>query len=110
MPQVKPQFETFARIKVAGVGGGGGNALARMIETRVHGVEFIAINTDAQALHQSHAPVKVHIGKSLTRGLGAGMNPLVGREAAEQTKEDILNALKGADMIFIAGGMGGGTA
>ncbi|MDP2647778.1 MAG: cell division protein FtsZ [Candidatus Yanofskybacteria bacterium] len=110
MPQVKPQFETFARIKVVGVGGGGGNALARMIENRVHGVEFIAINTDAQALHQSNAPVKIHIGKSLTRGLGAGMNPLVGREAAEQTKEDILNALKGADMVFIAGGMGGGTA
>ncbi|MBX4211359.1 MAG: cell division protein FtsZ [Candidatus Yanofskybacteria bacterium] len=109
MPQIKPQFETFARIKVIGVGGGGGNALARMIEARVHGVEFIAINTDAQALHQSSAPVKIHIGKSLTKGLGAGMNPIIGREAAEQTKEDILNALKGADMVFVAVGLGGGT-
>ncbi|WKZ27022.1 MAG: cell division protein FtsZ [Candidatus Paceibacterota bacterium] len=109
MPQVKPQFETFARIKVCGVGGSGGNALARMIEARIHGVEFIAINTDAQALHNSNAPVKIHIGKSLTKGLGAGMNPNVGREAAEQTREDILTALKGADMVFIACGLGGGT-
>ncbi|MEK7124940.1 MAG: cell division protein FtsZ [Patescibacteria group bacterium] len=109
MPQVKPQFETFARIKVCGLGGSGGNALARMIEARIHGVEFIAVNTDAQALHNSNAPVKIHIGKSLTRGLGAGMNPAIGREAAEQTREDILTALKGADMIFIAYGLGGGT-
>jgi cell division protein FtsZ len=109
MPQVKPQFETFARIKVLGVGGSGGNALERMIEARIHGVEFVAINTDAQALHNSNAPVKIHIGKSLTRGLGAGMNPGVGRDAAEQTREDILTALKGADMIFIATGLGGGT-
>lgn len=110
MPQVKPQFETFARIKVVGVGGGGGNALARMIEARIHGVEFIAANTDSQALHNSSAPVKIHIGRSLTKGLGAGMNPEIGRAAAQDTKEDILNALKGADMVFIAGGMGGGTA
>jgi len=109
MPQIKPQFETFARIKVLGVGGGGGNALARMIDARVHGVEFIAVNTDAQALHQSNAPVKIHIGKSLTKGLGAGMNAIIGREAAEQTKEDIINALKGADMVFVAAGLGGGT-
>ncbi len=108
-PQVKPQFETFARIKVVGAGGSGGNALARMIEARIHGVEFIAVNTDAQALHTSNAPVKIHIGKSLTKGLGAGMNPGVGREAAEQTREDILTSLKGADMVFIACGMGGGT-
>jgi len=106
---IKPPFETFARIKVVGVGGGGGNALARMIEARIHGVEFIAINTDAQALHNSNAPVKVHIGKSLTRGLGAGMNPEIARQAAEDTKEEILNALKGADMVFITAGFGGGT-
>ena len=109
MPQIKPQFETFARIKVCGIGGSGQNALKRMIEARIHGVEFIAINTDAQALHNSNAPVKIHIGKSLTRGLGAGMNPEIGREAAEQTREDIIAALKGADMVFIATGLGGGT-
>ncbi|MEK7525583.1 MAG: cell division protein FtsZ [Patescibacteria group bacterium] len=109
MPQIKPQFETFARIKVCGIGGSGQNALKRMIEARIHGVEFIAINTDAQALHNSNAPVKIHIGKSLTKGLGAGMNPEIGREAAEQTREDIIAALKGADMVFIANGLGGGT-
>lgn len=109
MPQIKPQFETFARIKVCGIGGSGQNALKRMIEARIHGVEFIAINTDAQALHNSNAPVKIHVGKSLTKGLGAGMNPEIGREAAEQTREDIIAALKGADMVFIACGLGGGT-
>jgi cell division protein FtsZ len=109
MPQVKPQFETFARIKVVGVGGSGCNALSRMIEARIHGVEFIAINTDAQALHSSAASIKVHIGKSLTRGLGAGMNPDIGRQAAIDTKEDIQAALRGADMVFIACGLGGGT-
>lgn len=108
-PQIKPQFETFARIKVVGIGGSGCNALARMIEARIHGVEFIAVNTDAQALHHSNAPVKIHIGKSLTKGLGAGMNPDIGRQAAEDTKEEIMNALKGADMVFIANGLGGGT-
>ena len=106
---VKPPFETFARIKVVGVGGAGCNALARMIEARIHGVEFIAINTDAQALHNSIATTKIHIGKSLTRGLGAGMNPEIGKQAAEDTKEEIMNALKGADMVFITAGMGGGT-
>ena len=109
MAQIKPPFETFARIKVIGCGGSGGNALARMIEARIHGVEFIAINTDAQALHATNAPTKIHIGKSLTRGLGAGMNPEVGRQAAEDTKEEIQNALKGADMVFLATGLGGGT-
>ncbi|HAU08096.1 MAG: Cell division protein FtsZ [Candidatus Yanofskybacteria bacterium GW2011_GWF1_44_227] len=109
MPQVKPPFETFARIKVVGVGGSGNNALGRMIEARIHGVEFIAINTDAQALHISNAPVKIHIGKSLTKGLGAGMNPEIGRQAAEDTKEEIMAALKGADMVFITCGLGGGT-
>lgn len=109
MALTKPPFETFARIKVIGVGGGGQNALQRMIEARIHGVEFIAINTDAQALHSSNAPVRIHIGKSLTRGLGAGMNPEVGRQAAIDTKEEIGAAVKGADMVFITCGMGGGT-
>jgi len=108
MATIKPPFETFARIKVIGCGGSGGNALARMIEARIHGVEFIAINTDAQALHATNAPTKIHIGKSLTRGLGAGMNPEIGRQAAEDTKEEIQNALKGADMVFLATGLGGG--
>ena len=85
------------------------NALQRMIQAKIHGVEFIAVNTDAQDLHSSGAPVKIHIGKSLTRGLGAGMNPDIGRQAAEDTKEEIINALKGADMVFIAYGLGGGT-
>lgn len=107
--QVKPLFETFARIKVVGVGGSGGNALARMIEARIHGVEFIAVNTDAQALHNTNAPTKIHIGKSLTKGLGAGMNPDVGKQAAVDTKEEIGTALKGADMVFITCGLGGGT-
>ena len=109
MGQIKPPFETFARIKVLGVGGAGCNALARMIEARIHGVEFIAINTDAQALHNSHASTKIHIGKSLTRGLGAGMNPEIGKQAAEDTKEEVMNVLKGSDMVFITAGMGGGT-
>lgn len=109
MAQIKPQFETYARIKVVGVGGSGNNALARMIETGIQGVEFIAINTDAQALHNNPASGKVHIGRSLTRGLGAGMNADIGRQAAIDTKEDIQAALKGADMVFIACGLGGGT-
>lgn len=109
MAQVKPAFETFARIKVIGAGGSGCNALARMIEARIHGVEFIAVNTDAQALHNSNAPTKIHIGKSLTRGLGAGMNPDIGRQAAIDTKEEIGTAIKGADMIFLTMGLGGGT-
>lgn len=109
MPQVKPQFETFARLKVVGVGGSGCNALARMIEARIHGVEFIAVNTDAQALHSSPASSKVHIGKGLTRGLGAGMNPDIGRQAAVDTKEELQAALRGADMVFVACGLGGGT-
>jgi len=107
--QIKPPFETFARIKVVGVGGAGGNALARMIESRIHGVEFIAVNTDAQALHATNAPTKINIGKSLTRGLGSGMNPETGKQAAEDTKEEIQNALKGADMVFLTAGLGGGT-
>ncbi len=109
MAQIKPPFETFARIKVVGIGGAGCNALARMIEARIHGVEFIAVNTDAQALHNSSAAIKIHIGKNLTRGLGAGMNPEIGKQAADDTKEEVMNALKGSDMVFITAGMGGGT-
>lgn len=109
MPQIKPDVETFARIKVLGVGGSGLNALNHMINSKIRGVEFIAINTDAQDLHHSLAPKKVHIGKNLTRGLGAGMNPDIGKRAAEETKEEIQESLKGSDMVFIACGLGGGT-
>lgn len=109
MPSVKPQIEAFARIKVIGVGGGGGNALDHMIRCKVQGVDFISVNTDAQDLHQNLAPKKIHVGKNLTRGLGAGMNPELGRQAAEETIEEIKDALKGADMVFVTGGLGGGT-
>ncbi len=109
MPEVKPEIETFARIKVVGVGGSGGNAISRMINSRIKGVDFIAINTDAQALHHSQATEKIHIGRSITRGLGAGMNPEIGRAAAEESKKDIEKALKGADMVFVTCGLGGGT-
>jgi cell division protein FtsZ len=109
MPQVKPEVESFARIKVVGVGGSGKNAVNHMVDSRVRGVEFIVVNTDAQDLHNSQAKRKIHIGKNVTRGLGAGMNPELGKRAAEETKEEIQEALKGADMIFLAGGQGGGT-
>ncbi len=109
MAQVKPDVETFARIKVVGVGGGGGNAITRMFNAQIKGVDFIAINTDAQDLHNTKAQTKIHIGKNLTRGLGAGMNPDIGRQAAEENRDEIQDALKGADMIFITCGMGGGT-
>ncbi len=109
MPEVKPEIETFARIKVIGVGGSGNNAISRMIGGRIKGVDFIAVNTDAQALHHSQATEKIHIGRSLTRGLGAGMNPELGRAAAEESKKDIEKTLKGADMVFITCGLGGGT-
>jgi cell division protein FtsZ len=109
MPQVAPAIETFARIKVIGVGGAGGAAINRMVDAGVEGVEFIAINTDAQALHHSRAKVMIHIGKDETRGLGAGANPAVGEKAAEESIEEIKKALEGADMIFITIGAGGGT-
>lgn len=109
MPEVKPEIETFARIKVVGVGGSGCNAISRMISSRIKGVDFIAVNTDAQALHHSQATEKIHIGRSLTRGLGAGMNPDLGRAAAEESKKDIEKLLKGADMVFVTCGLGGGT-
>ncbi len=109
MPQIKPEVETFARIKVVGVGGSGKNAVNHMINSKVRGVEFISINTDAQDLHNSLAKKKIHIGKNLTKGLGAGMNPELGKRAVEETKEEIQEALKGADMVFITCGLGGGT-
>jgi cell division protein FtsZ len=109
MPQIAPAIETFARIKVVGVGGAGGSALNRMIEAGVDSVEFIAVNTDAQALHHSKASVKIHIGKDTTRGLGAGADPSVGERAAEESREDIKKALEGADMVFVTIGAGGGT-
>ncbi len=109
MPQVAPAIETFARIKVVGVGGAGGAAINRMIEAGVEGVEFIVINTDAQALHHSKAHTKIHIGKDTTRGLGAGANPSVGQKAAEESKDEIIKVLEGADMVFVTIGAGGGT-
>lgn len=109
MEQIKTDVESFARIRVVGVGGSGNNAVNYMVAAKVKGVEFIAINSDAQDLHHSQAKRKIHIGKNLTRGLGAGGNPEQGRRAAEETREEIANAIKGSDMIFITGGMGGGT-
>jgi len=103
------QGETFARIKVIGVGGGGTNAVNRMIEEGIQGVEFIAVNTDAQALLLSKAQTRVRIGDKLTRGLGAGGNPQIGRESAEESAEDLYSVLKGSDMVFITAGLGGGT-
>src|SRR6202142_2570175 len=109
MPQIQPEIEAFARIRVVGVGGSGKNAVNHMVESKVRGVDFIAINTDAQDLHSSQAKKKIHIGKNLTRGLGAGANPELGKRAAEETKEEIQQSIKGSDMVFIACGMGGGT-
>jgi cell division protein FtsZ len=101
--------ETFARIKVIGVGGGGQNAVNRMIEEGIQGVEFISTNTDAQALTLSKAPMRVRLGDKLTRGLGAGGDPEVGRKAAEESADELYSVLKGADMVFVTAGMGGGT-
>ena len=109
MPKINPEIESFARIKVIGVGGSGKNALNHMINSKVRGVEFIVMNTDTQDLHNSLAEKKVHLGKNLTKGLGAGMNPEIGKRAAEETKAEIQDVIKGADMVFIACGMGGGT-
>ncbi|HJV44812.1 MAG TPA: cell division protein FtsZ [Bacillota bacterium] len=103
------EVDQLARIKVIGVGGGGSNAVNRMVELGVQGVEFIAVNTDAQALQLSRAEQKLKIGEKLTRGLGAGANPEVGRKAAEESREQIENALRGADLVFVTAGMGGGT-
>lgn len=109
MAQVKPEIETFAKIKVCGIGGGGGSAVNRMISDEIKGVDFIAINTDVQALAQNFASSKIAIGKTITRGLGAGMNPDIGQRAAEENQNEIRNALNGADMVFLTCGLGGGT-
>ncbi len=109
MPKVTPEIETFARIKVIGVGGSGGNAIDHMIRSGTKDVEFIAMNTDAQDLHHALAKKKVHIGKNITRGLGSGMNPDIGKRAAEETKEEIQSVIQGSDMVFVTCGMGGGT-
>jgi len=109
MPKVNPDIEAFARIKVIGVGGSGGNAINHMINSKVNGVEFVCMNTDTQDLHKSDADKKIHIGKNLTKGLGSGMNPDVGKQSAEETQAEIQEVLKGSDMVFIACGMGGGT-
>lgn len=103
------EIKGFARIKVVGVGGGGGNAVNRMISAGLKGVEFIAINTDSQALLQSLAPTRIQIGQKLTRGLGAGARPEVGGKAAEESRDELIDALQDADMVFITAGMGGGT-
>jgi cell division protein FtsZ len=104
-----PSGESFAQIKVVGVGGGGGNAINRMVSEGLGGVEFVSVNTDNQALMLSKAKMRVRIGDKLTRGLGAGGNPEIGRKAAEESQDELYEVLRGADMVFIAGGMGGGT-
>ncbi|KBT41842.1 cell division protein ftsZ, partial [Mycobacterium tuberculosis 3280CJ] len=104
-----PPHNYLAVIKVVGIGGGGGNAVNRMIEQGLKGVEFIAINTDAQALLMSDADVKLDVGRDSTRGLGAGADPEVGRKAAEDAKDEIEELLRGADMVFVTAGEGGGT-
>jgi cell division protein FtsZ len=109
MVKINPEIESFARIKVLGVGNSGTNSVNHMVRSKLKGVEFIAIDTDAQKLHHSLAAHKIHIGKNLTKGLGGGMNPELGRQAAEETKEAIQENIKGADMVFIACGMGGAT-
>lgn len=109
MPKLNPEIESFARIIVVGVGGSGKNAINHMINSKVKGVTFVCMNTDTQDLHHSLAEKKIHIGKNLTKGLGAGMNPEIGKKAAEETKAEIQEVIKGADMMFIACGMGGGT-
>jgi len=110
MARINPEVEAFARIKVIGIGNSGTNSVNHMVRSKVKGVEFIAVDTDAQKLHHSLASKKIHIGKNLTRGLGGGMNPEIGKRAAEETKEAMQETIKGADMIFIACGFGGGTA
>jgi cell division protein FtsZ len=111
MPKIDiiPDISPMAKIKVLGVGGGGGNAVNRMIDSNLTNVDFIAINTDAQALYYNNAPHKINIGKATTKGLGAGSNPEVGKRAAEESSEEIRAALEGSDMVFITAGMGGGT-
>lgn len=107
--EIKPDIETFAKIKIVGVGGSGGSAVNRMISSNIKGVEFVSVNTDVQALHHSQANKKLHIGKAITRGLGAGMDPEVGGKAAHESNNELRDLLKGTDMVFITCGLGGGT-
>ncbi len=107
--EVTPDITPVAQIKVIGLGGGGSNAVNRMVKSNVRGIEFLAVNTDSQALYHSEAPSKINIGKATTRGLGAGANPEVGKQAAEESSEEIKSMLQGADMVFITCGLGGGT-
>lgn len=109
MAEIKPDLQTIAKIKVVGVGGGGGSAVNRMIEKGIKGVEFVAVNTDIQALHCNKASTKLHIGKAISQGLGAGMNPELGKQAAEESQNEIREALKDAHMVFVTCGLGGGT-
>lgn len=107
--EIKPDIQTYAKIKVIGVGGGGCSAVSRMHSSSMKGVDFIVVNTDAQALQSSNIKTRINIGKTLTRGLGAGMNPEIGRQAAEEDQEEIQEMVKGSDMVFITCGLGGGT-
>lgn len=107
--EIKPDIETFAKIKVIGVGGSGGSTINQMIASKIRGVEFVAVNTDAQALHHSRAATRMHIGKTITRGLGAGMDPDMGRKAAEENQNELREMLKDTDMVFVTCGLGGGT-
>ena len=110
MPHVKPtDIKPSARIKVIGIGGSGGNAVSHMVDAKIDGIEYIVMNTDSQDLHSARAAKKIHIGRNLTKGLGSGMNPDIGRQSAEETKAEVQESLKNADMVFIACGMGGGT-
>ena len=109
MPKINPEIESFARIKVVGIGGAGTNSVNHMINSKVQGVEFICVNTDTQHLHHSKAKKKIHIGKNITKGLGAGMDPELGKRAAEETKTELQDVLRGADMVFLSCGLGGGT-
>ena len=109
MLELDMDLDQFAKIKVIGVGGGGNNAVNRMIASGLKGVEFISVNTDAQALLHAMAPKRIQIGEKLTRGLGAGAKPDIGEKAAQESREEVMDALRGADMIFVTAGMGGGT-
>ncbi|MGI8551219.1 MAG: cell division protein FtsZ, partial [Dehalococcoidia bacterium] len=108
MPQ-KSDLDGLPPIKVIGVGGGGCNAVNRMIQERIHGVQFVAVNTDAQALNRSEAATKIRIGDKLTRGLGGGGDPTIGQRAAEESREELLETVRGCDMVFVTAGMGGAT-
>src|SRR3990167_4841544 len=101
MPSVKPQFESIARIKVVGVGGAGGKAVTRMVQSRLRGIEFIAVNTDAQDLHHTAANKKLLIGKNVTHGLGGGMDPALGLQAADSSRDEIRDIVSNADMVFV---------